>query len=115
MSSVLTAPVRVEIGPARLTWMRVEDGFYVASRAGEYVGFAERTTDGHFLGFDSRSTPIGRYADLKEAQRAVATAPVEQVRPESPALGAALHATAAATGLIAIATLATALLTLPGV
>jgi len=115
VSGVLTTPVRVEIGPARLTWMRVEDGFYVASRAGEYVGFAERTTDGHFLGFDSRSTPIGRYADLKEAQRAVATAPIDEPAGRKPGRGAALHAVAAATGLVAIATFATALLTLPGV
>ena len=113
MSGVLSAPVRVEIGPAKITWMRVEDGFYVASRAGEYVGFAERTTDGHFLGFDSRSTPIGRYADLKEAQRAVASAPSEDAKPASPAVQATLHAAAAATGLVAIATFATALLTFP--
>ena len=72
MTSVL--PPRT-IGGARVTWVRVESGFHVASRAGEYVGYTERTGDGHFVGFDGRSTPVGRYTTLADAERAVETEP----------------------------------------
>ncbi|WP_454129268.1 peptide ABC transporter permease [Microbacterium aurum] len=111
MTSVL--PARVERG--RVTWVRVEDGFHVASRAGEFVGFAERTADGHIVGFDSRSTPIGRYETLAEAQRAVATAPAAATAepPMSRRAEGAFQAAATVAGMVAVVTLATAM-TLPG-
>lgn len=97
----------------RVTWVRVESGFHVASRAGEFVGFAERTPDGHVVGFDGRSTPVGRYETLEAAQRAVETAPAT-----APTRTAAredlLQGAATVTGLLALATLAFAAMSFPG-
>ena len=112
MTSVL--PARA-IGGTRVTWVRVESGFHVASRAGEYVGYAERTGDGHFVGFDGRSTPVGHYTTLEDAQRAVEKAPTGSVTTLSSRAQAGLHVAAAITGVIAIGTLATAVLTLPAI
>ena len=110
MTSVL--PVRVERG--RVTWVRVEDGFHVASRAGEFVGFAERTADGHVVGFDGRSTPIGRFETLAGAQRAVETAPSHAEQPMSRRKESAFQAAATVAGMVAVVTLAAAM-TLPGI
>jgi hypothetical protein len=75
----------------------------------------EATPDGHFVGFDSRSTPVGRYGSLAEAQRAVFTA--HAVRPESGvelAAAQVLWQTAATvSGVVALGALATAVLTTP--
>ncbi|WP_425837150.1 peptide ABC transporter permease [Microbacterium sp. PA5] len=70
----MSAPV-LELVPARATWAHVESGFHVASRAGEFLGYVEQWRDGSFLAFDGRSTPVGRYDTLKEAQRAVLSVP----------------------------------------
>lgn len=111
MTSVL--PARVERG--RVTWVRVEDGFHVASRAGEFVGFAERTPDGHLVGFDSRSTPIGRYESLAEAQRAVEAAPTTVVQaPLTRRTQGVLQAAATVAGMLALGVLAVAM-TVPAV
>lgn len=72
----MTTPL-AELVPARATWARVESGFHVASRAGEFVGYVDQTADGAFLAFDGRSTPVGRYDTLKDAQRAVLSVPDE--------------------------------------
>lgn len=58
---------------ARATWARVDAGFHVASRAGEFLGYVDRSADGSYLAFDGRSTPVGRYDTLRDAQRAVIT------------------------------------------
>lgn len=110
MTSVL--PARGLL-PARVTWARVESGFHVASRAGEYVGYAERTGDGHFVGFDGRSTPVGRYPTLAAAQRAVETAPSASVPVLSPRTEAGFHFAAAISGMIALGAFVAAVLTLP--
>lgn len=110
MTSVL--PSRIT-GTARITWVRVESGFHVASRSGEYVGYAERTGDGHFVGFDGQSTPVGHYISLREAQRAVERAPRAAATVSSPKIESALHVAAAMTGFVAVATFAAAVLTLP--
>lgn len=54
-----------------VTWARVDSGFYVGSRAGEFVGTIDVMPDGSHVAFDGRSTAVGRYASLSEAQRAV--------------------------------------------
>ena len=102
--------------PGRVTWARVSEGFFVASRAGDYVGCVEATPDGHFVGFDSRSTPVGRYVSLAEAQRAVFTA--HAVRPESgvessPRAQVLWQTAATVSGVVALGALATAVLTTP--
>ncbi|GAA3032199.1 peptide ABC transporter permease [Microbacterium dextranolyticum] len=114
MTAVL--PLRAE--RTRVTWVRVESGFHVASRAGEFVGFAERTPDGHVVGFDGRSTPVGRYETLAEAQRAVesAPAPSEDSEPSmSPRLLGVFQGAATVAGLVALGALGAAALTFPGV
>jgi len=82
----MTTPL-AELVPTRATWARVESGFHVASRAGEFVGYVDQTADGAFLAFDGRSTPVGRYDTLKEAQRAVLSVPDEKVRHRETVLG----------------------------
>lgn len=109
MSITLTAPI---VG-TRTTWAHVESGFHVASRAGEYVGFAEETADGHFVGFDGRSTPVGRYETLAEAQRAVDAARAKESEPLSSRAQAAFQAAAAVAGVVAVGTFATAVLSSP--
>lgn len=103
--------------PGRVTWASVSEGFFVASRAGDYVGCVECTPDGHFVGFDSRSTPVGRYADLAEAQRAVfrahAAAPLRAAPEPSPRAQALWQTAAAVSGVVALGALATAILTTP--
>ncbi len=81
MTTLLPGPTATR-GPGaagRITWARVDEGFHVASRAGAYVGFAERTESGDFLGFDGRSTRVGRFATLAQAQRAVEAAELDAV------------------------------------
>ncbi|MBF4562205.1 peptide ABC transporter permease [Microbacterium sp. VKM Ac-2870] len=101
----------------RVTWANVSDGFSVASRAGDYVGCVESTPDGHFVGFDFRSTPVGRYATLAEAQRSVGAAhgkrPVLDAPPHSPRAEAMWQTAATLTGAVALGVLATAVLTTP--
>ncbi|MDY0908512.1 peptide ABC transporter permease [Microbacterium sp. CFBP9034] len=53
-------------------WDEVEPGFRVGTaRDGEYLGYIESTAHGTFVAVDGRSTPVGRYFSLREAQRAV--------------------------------------------
>lgn len=66
------SPASVFAPTGGVTWSRVDAGFYVGSRAGEYVGSIDVTADGSHVAFDGRSTPLGRYPSLREAQRAVA-------------------------------------------
>lgn len=98
----------------RVSWATVEDGFHVGSRAGEFVGYVERTPDGHYVGFDGRSTPVGRYETIDDARHAVEEAPENA----APALSAraenAFHTVASISGVVAIGTLAVAVMTLPG-
>lgn len=62
------------------------------------------------MGFDGAATPVGRYASLTEARRAVRTAlPEEHVL--SPRVERVMQITAAVTGMVAIGAFGTALLT----
>jgi len=70
----MSAPVLELVSP-RATWAHVESGFHVASRSGEFLGYVEQSRAGSYLAFDGRSTPVGRYDTLKEAQRAVLSVP----------------------------------------
>ena len=60
---------------AGTVWSRVEDGFHVASRDGNFLGYIDRQRDGRYLAFNMRSEAIGQFADLVAAMRAVAAAP----------------------------------------
>jgi hypothetical protein len=56
-----------------VVWSRVDEGFHVGSRAGEFVGFVDRQDDGAYLACDRHSRPIGRFDVLEAATDAVAT------------------------------------------
>lgn len=87
--------------PARPTWARVDTDFYVASRDGEFVGYVDRAADGTYIAFDGRSTPVGRYDDLRDAQRAAegVTSPAQARKRRR--VTRALQKTAAVTGVVA--------------
>ncbi|MEU1972609.1 peptide ABC transporter permease [Microbacterium sp. NPDC019599] len=99
MSAVILNPTLPTV--SRVTWAQPEGGFYVASRAGEFVGYVDTTADGHFIAFDGRSTPVGRYARLAEAKRAAVTANGRRRRTPLHGIDRRLHAAAAASGAIA--------------
>lgn len=61
--------------PGHATWATVDTDLHVVSRAGEYLGYVERANDGSYLAFDGRATPVGRYDELRDAQRAVLSVP----------------------------------------
>lgn len=53
------------------TWTEVEPGFFVANRAGEFVGYIDTATTGEHTAFDGTSALIGRYPALAAAQAAI--------------------------------------------
>ena len=90
--------------PRPVTWSKVDTGFYVASRAGEYVGSVDTTADGHFVAFDRTSAPIARYTTLADAKAAVhewkpeaighrraATATLPDAKPSRPGVSRSRH------------------------
>lgn len=85
----------------RPTWARVDSGFYVASRDGEFVGSVDRSPDGSYLAFDSRSTPVGRYDTLEAAQRAAESIKSPDERRRARRVTRTLQRVAAGSGLVA--------------
>lgn len=57
----------------RVTWAEVEQNFFVASRAGEFVGLVDATADGKYVAFDWRTTPLGVYLTLNEAKASLSS------------------------------------------
>jgi hypothetical protein len=84
---------------SRVTWAAVDKGFYVASRAGEFVGSVDTTVDRTFVALDERSTPIGRYHSLAEAKAAVAAVSKGVPTPSRPIVNASFVAATVAGGL----------------
>ena len=66
-----TATPRPDTG---VTWARVEDGFHVASRRGEFLGYVDRQSDGGYLAFDAFSRMVGRFRGIAAAMSAVTDA-----------------------------------------
>ncbi|MFJ6651431.1 hypothetical protein ACIQLJ_01375 [Microbacterium sp. NPDC091313] len=60
---------------AGVVWARVEDGFHVGSRDGNFLGYIERAADGYFDACDMRSRPVGRFPTLVSAMSALSGAP----------------------------------------
>ncbi|AZS43081.1 hypothetical protein [Microbacterium oleivorans] len=56
-------------------WARVEDGFHVGSRDGNFLGYIEQRKDGRYVAFDMRSAAIGTFSDLVSAMRTLSSAP----------------------------------------
>lgn len=115
-SAVPSASTPASVVPRPVTWSKVDTGFHVASRAGEYVGSIDTTPDGHFVAFDGTSAPIGRFAELSDAKTAVLSWRPERARIRDRRLGEMIRPIAASAGIVAGATAALgALLTaLPG-
>lgn len=66
--------MHIEAEHRDVVWARVDDGFYVASRPGHFLGCIDRQEDGRFLALDTHTRPIGTFTDLAEARAAVADA-----------------------------------------
>lgn len=54
-----------------VTWATVEDGFYVGSRTGEFLGYIDRTRSGSFDAFDLVSRKVGTFSALERAMAAL--------------------------------------------
>jgi hypothetical protein len=78
VSATITGAAPRAASSGRVTWSQVQPGFYVASRAGEFIGYIDRTPAGQHVAFDGRSTPVGRFDSLDAAKRAVTTDPQPQ-------------------------------------
>ncbi|WP_430591880.1 hypothetical protein [Humidisolicoccus flavus] len=48
-------------------WACVEDGFYVGSRNGEFLGYIDRKSEAQYLAFDMFSREVGVFPDLRAA------------------------------------------------
>jgi hypothetical protein len=83
-------------------WDEVEQGFHVATRRGEFLGFIETTARGTFVALDGFSTPVGRYDTLRQARRALLQ--TERMRNSQPGAFGEMVARrfATASGLIAV-------------
>jgi len=57
--------------PIGVVWSRVEPGFHVGSRGGEFLGYVERHPDGSYRAHDMRSQTVGDFPDLRSATHAV--------------------------------------------
>lgn len=67
-----------DIGESDVVWARVDDGFYVGSLPGRFLGCIDRQADDEFVALDVHARPIGTYAGLAEAMSAVWSATNEQ-------------------------------------
>lgn len=56
---------------ADATWARVDDGFYVGSLDGAFLGCIDTLPDGRFAAMDAHTQPIRTCDDLPEAMRTV--------------------------------------------
>lgn len=66
--------MQIETENRDVVWARVDDGFYVGSRPGHFLGCIDRQDDGRFLALDTHTQPIGTFAHLADARAAVASA-----------------------------------------
>ncbi len=63
---------------AEATWARVDDGFYVGSRDGVFLGCIEVLPDGRFAALDAHTQPIGIRESLTDAMHAVISAGADE-------------------------------------
>ncbi|MDN3495159.1 hypothetical protein QL996_04410 [Planococcus sp. APC 4015] len=61
-----------------VVWAKVDDGFYVGSLPGRFLGCIDKQPDGTFIALDVYSRPIGTFARLDHAMTAVLDATKEQ-------------------------------------
>lgn len=55
----------------RATWSVSEPGLHTASLGGQVLGYVV-VISGGFIAFDAGSTPLGRFASLRAAKKALA-------------------------------------------
>ncbi|MET0297388.1 MAG: hypothetical protein ABW024_08305 [Microbacterium sp.] len=65
-------------GSPDIVWARVDDGFYVGSIPGRFLGCIDRQAGGEFLALDVHTQPIGRYPTLDQAMSAVQDSSLER-------------------------------------
>ncbi len=64
-----------------ITWARVEEGFYVGSRAGEFLGYIEKELDGTHSAYDMHAHAAGNFADRISAMNVLAAQPLPNATP----------------------------------
>lgn len=57
-----------------VTWSQVDEGFYIGSRFGDFVGYIDRAQDGAYTAFDLSSGVVGSFAALSQAMAALVEA-----------------------------------------
>ncbi|MFJ4158628.1 hypothetical protein [Microbacterium testaceum] len=55
------------LATARILWAKVDTGFWVAHRGGEYFGCVDQVAGG-FVSRDAHGVPVGRYDSLDAAK-----------------------------------------------
>ncbi|WP_285135787.1 hypothetical protein [Microbacterium sp. lyk4-40-TSB-66] len=61
------SPSPTPLSSARVLWAKVDTGFWVAHRGGEYFGCVDAVAGG-FVARDAHGIPIGRYDTLDSAK-----------------------------------------------
>lgn len=94
----------------RVLWAKVDSGFWVAHRGGEYYGCVD-TVSGGFVSRDAHGIPIGRYDTLDDARASLrsTTDPVDAARRLRAERATVVLATAAGSAALAFALTAGAL------
>ena len=95
---------------ARVLWAKVDSGFWVAHRGGEYFGCVDSVSGG-FVSRDAHGVPIGRYDTLDGAKASLrsTTDPVNTERRLRAERATVVLATAAGSAALAFALTAGAL------
>ena len=104
----MTAPA--SIVSARVMWAKVDSGFWVANRGGEYFGCVDAVAGG-FVARDAHGVPIGRYDALDAAKSSLrsTTHPANAARRRRLERAPLVVATAAGSTALALALTAGAL------
>ncbi|MFG6279473.1 hypothetical protein [Microbacterium sp. S16(2024)] len=107
MSAPTVAPA---LAHARVMWAKVDSGFWVAHRGGEYFGCVDRVAGG-FVARDAHGVPIGRYDELETAKSSLrsTTDPVNTAQRRRTERAVVILATAAGSAAMAFALTAGAL------
>lgn len=66
--------MQIETEDRDVVWARVDEGFYVGSRPGHFLGCIDRDEDGTFVALDTQTRPIGVFTHLADAMDAVTVA-----------------------------------------
>lgn len=79
----MTDDLHATAGDSAVTWACVEDGFYVASRGADLLGFVDRLAAGAFQVCDAQAQLLGMFPDLDSATRCLHASLTMPTRPES--------------------------------